>query len=32
VDVILPAGIGYARKASLPLSEGMATISVLAAK
>lgn len=32
VDVILPPGIGYSRKASLPLGGGMATIAVLAAK
>lgn len=32
VDVILPAGIGYSQKASLPLGEGMATIAVLAAE
>lgn len=29
VDVILPEGIGYSRKASLTLSEGLATIAVL---
>jgi hypothetical protein len=32
VDVILPAGITYSRKASLPLGEGMATISVAEVK
>ena len=32
VDVILPPGIGYSRKASLPLGEGMATVAVLAAE
>ncbi len=32
VDVILPPGIGYSQKASLPLGGGMATIAVLAAK
>ncbi len=32
VDVLLPPGIGYSRKASLSLGEGMATIAVLAAK
>jgi len=32
VDVILPPGIGYSRKASLPLAGGMATIAVLAAE
>jgi len=32
VDVILPPGIGYSRKASLPLGPGMATIALLTAE
>ncbi len=32
VDVTLPEGTTYSRKASLPLSEGMATIAVFTAK
>ncbi len=32
LDVILPVGISYSRKASLPLSGGMATITLFSAK